>query len=95
MKILLGVLLVLVLCSCAGAPTMRASFNGNTYTSGPTSVDDARLRSPQFYMNDDGPPLERAGPAQSTPFHAVDGFCAASCQASWHSSEYCSRACGI
>lgn len=93
MRALLGVLSVVLLCSCAAAPTMRTSFNGNTYANGPTSIDDPRLRSPQFYMNDDGPPIERAGPPQQ--FRAIDGFCAANCQASRHSPDYCSRACGI
>jgi hypothetical protein len=93
-KTLLGVLSVLLLCSCAAMPNMRTSFNGNTYSSGPTSIDDPRLRSPQFYMNDDGQPVERAELPQPFQFHAIDGFCVASCQASHRSPEYCGRACG-
>jgi hypothetical protein len=51
MKALLSVVAALLLCSCAGAPTMngsvQSSFNGSTYTSGPTSADDPRFRNPQ------------------------------------------------
>lgn len=95
MKTIAGVLSVLLLCSCAAAPTLRTSFNGNAYSSGPTSIDDPRLRSPQFYMNDDGPPVERAGSASPAQFRTMDSFCVANCQASRHSPEYCGRVCGI
>ena len=95
MKTLLSVLSVLLLCSCAVAPSMRTSVNGNTFTTGPTSVDDPRLRSTQFYMNDDKSPVESAGAPQPFPFRAVDPICAANCQARRHSPEYCNNACGM
>jgi hypothetical protein len=94
MKALPGLLSVLLLCSCATAPMVTTSFNGNTYASGPTSVDDPRLRSAQFYMNDDGPPVAGPAPAQPYRFRGVDAFCAADCQANRHSPESCARACG-
>jgi hypothetical protein len=95
MKTLLNVAWVLLLCSCAAAPTVRTSFNGNSFTSGPTSADDPRLRSPQFYMNDDKPLAAPAAAPQSSQFRAIDNFCAANCQASHQSLEYCNRICGI
>ena len=94
MKALLGVLSVLLLCSCAAAPALHTSVNGNTYVSGPTSLDDARLRSPQFYMDDDKSPVQRVAP-QPFQLRAIDNFCAANCQASRHSAQYCSQACGF
>ena len=97
MKAMLGAVLVVLLCSCAGAPVMtgstQSSVNGTTFTSGPTSVDDPRLRSPQFYMNDDNSPVaQRVAP---TPFQfgSVDNFCAANCQAHHYSPSYCNQAC--
>jgi hypothetical protein len=96
MKALFSVVSVLLLCSCAGAPvmngSMQSSFNGTTYTSGPTSADDPRLRSPQFYMNDDKPPVQPAAPAPFQ-FGSVDNFCAASCQSHHYSASYCNQAC--
>jgi hypothetical protein len=97
MKALLTVVSVLLLCSCAGAPVMngsiQSSFNGTSYTSGPTSADDPRLRSPQFYMNDDKSPAVQ--PAAPAPFQfgSVDNFCAANCQAHHYSAAYCNQAC--
>jgi hypothetical protein len=71
----------------------QSSFNGTTYTSGPTSADDSRLRSPQFYMNDDKSPVVQ--PAAPAPFQfgSVDNFCAANCQAHHYSASYCNQAC--
>jgi hypothetical protein len=97
MKALLSVVSVLLLCSCAGAPvmtgSMQSSFNGNTYTSGPTSADDPRLRSPQFYMNDDkSPAMQPVAPAPSQ-FGTVDNFCAANCVARRSPATYCDQAC--
>ena len=95
MKSWFCVFLALLLCSCAAAPALQTSFNGNTYASGPTSINDPRLRSPQFYMDDDKSPVQQAGSPPPFQFRATDNFCAANCQASRHSPEYCSRACGI
>ena len=95
MKTLFSVMSVLLLCSCAAAPTLQTTLYGNTYRSGPTSIDDPRLRAPQFYMDDDKSPVEPAGAPQSFRFHAIDPFCASNCQTSRHSQEYCNRACGI
>ena len=97
MKALLILVSVTLLCSCAGAPVMsgsiQSSFNGTTYSPGPTSADDPRLRSAQFYMNDD----KSVSPPQAAPaplrFGSVDAFCAASCQAHRYSAAYCNEAC--
>lgn len=97
MKALLVVASVLLLCSCAGAPAMngsiQSSFNGTPYTSGPTNADDPRLRSAQFYMNDDKSPVVR--PAAPTPsqFSSVDTVCAANCLAHHYAATYCNEAC--
>jgi hypothetical protein len=93
MKALLSAISVLLLCSCAAVPTLQTSFNGTSYTSGPTSVNDPRLHSPQFYMDDDKSPMERAAAPQAFPFSGTDSFCTANCQARRNSLEYCSRAC--
>jgi hypothetical protein len=95
MKTFLSVLSLLLLCSCAAGPTLHTSVNGNSFASGPTSVDDPRLRGPQFYMDDDKSPVPQAGPTPPSQFRATDNFCASNCQASRHSPDYCSRACGI
>lgn len=97
MKTLLSAVSLLLLSSCAAAPALHTytSVNGNTFASGPTSFDDPRLRSPQFYMDDDKFPVERGGAPQPFRFHATDNFCATNCQASSHSPDYCSRACGV
>ena len=94
MKTLLAVVSVLLLCSCAGAPMLQTSVNGNSYTSPPTSINDPRMRSAEFYMNDDKSPVEYAAPP-STQLRPVDNFCAANCQASRHTLDYCSRACAF
>jgi hypothetical protein len=44
-------------CSCASAPAMQSSVNGYGFSSGPTSAGEARVRRPQFCMDD----------AESTP----------------------------
>lgn len=95
MKRFLSAISVLLLCSCAATPTLQTSFNGNTYASGPTSISDPRLRSPQFYLDDDKSPMQRATTPQAFQFHAIDNFCAANCQAGRNSAAYCNRACGI
>jgi hypothetical protein len=95
MKTLLSVLSLLLLCSCAAAPTLHTSVNGNTFASGPTSIDDPRLRSPQFYMDDDKSPVPQTGSPPQFQFRATDNFCAANCQASRNSAAYCNSACGI
>jgi len=95
MKTMLFAISVLLLCSCATAPSLQTSFNGHSFASGPTSLDDPRLRGPQYYMDDDRSPVLPGGVPQSSPFGAVDNLCAANCQASRRPAEYCSRACGI
>ena len=95
MKGLLSIIAMLLLCSCAGAPTVQSSINGNTYSPGPTSADDPRLRSPAFYMNDDKVPQQHSSAPGSSQFRAVDNFCAANCQTRGGSADYCSRACGF
>ena len=57
MKILLGVVSVLLLCACSSTPVLRTSINGYSYMPAPTSLDDPRLSSPQFYMDDDKSPV--------------------------------------
>ena len=94
MKALLSVASILFLCSCAGAPMLQTSFNGSTYVSPPTSINDPRMRSAEFYMNDDKSPVDYAAPP-STQFRPVDNFCAANCQASRHTLDYCGRACAF
>ncbi len=101
MKPALSVLSILMLCSCAGmAPvqgSLQSSVNGNRYVSGPTSADDPRLRSPQFYMNDDASPMDRSAPPapMALPFGAANGSCAANCQAHRFSAGYCAQVCGM
>ena len=43
-----------LLCACSATPVVHNSFNGYSYSSGPTSADDPRLRQPRFYMDDEG-----------------------------------------
>jgi hypothetical protein len=97
---LAAALSMLMLCACATAPQMhgsfQSSFNGNHFVSGPTSIDDPRLQSPQFYMNDDASPMDRSvTPATASPFGPNYGVCAANCQAHHLSAGYCAQACGI
>jgi hypothetical protein len=97
MKALLSIVAVLSLCSCAATPSMngsvQSSINGTSYTSGPSSADDPRLRSPQFYMNDDKSPAGRQAAPSPQAFGVVDNLCAASCQAHRNSADYCNQAC--
>jgi hypothetical protein len=93
MKTFLSVISVLLLCSCAAAPTLQTSVNGNAYVGGPTNINDPRLRAPQFYMDDDKSPMERAASPQAFSFYGTDNFCTANCQARRNALEYCSRAC--
>jgi len=57
MKSLPIVAWALFLGACSEAPVMRSSFdysssfNGYTYQSAPTSIDDPRMRQPSFYMD--------------------------------------------
>lgn len=45
------------LCACSSRPEMRSYVSGISYSSGPTSAHDERLRHPQFYENEaDGLP---------------------------------------
>jgi hypothetical protein len=66
MKTLLVAAFILGLSACASSPQMSSVVNGYKYTSGPTSADDPRLRSPAFYMDDDKLPYEYVGPGHSS-----------------------------
>lgn len=69
MKSLLAVATVLLLCSCSSAPQMHAEFAGmpSSYSLGPSSANDPRLRSPRFYMDEGGdlPAWARIAPASN------------------------------
>jgi hypothetical protein len=52
MKHALSLALAALLCACGSAPTMRTSFNGMGYASGPTSATDPRIGQPQFYRDE-------------------------------------------
>lgn len=52
MKKLLIVAYVLLMCGCSTAPTMSTSFNGQHFTSAPTSANDPRLGRPSFYRDE-------------------------------------------
>ena len=97
MKALSVLVPVLLLCSCAGAPVMsgsvQSSFNGTTYSPGPTSADDPRLRGAQFYMNDDKSAPEPQAASAPLRFGSIDAVCAASCQTHHYSAAYCNDAC--
>ena len=54
MKLLSILALASLLCACSATPTVHSSMNGYSYSSGPTSADDPRLRQPRFYMDDEG-----------------------------------------
>jgi hypothetical protein len=83
MKTMLCAISVLLLCSCATAPSsLQTSYNGHSFASGPTSPNDPRLLSPQYYMDDDRSPVLPESAPQSFQFRALDGFCNANCQAS-------------
>ena len=60
MKPLLFMLSVLLLAGCSSTPEMKSSFNGNSYMSAPTSINDPRLHSSLYYMDDDHSPAEQA-----------------------------------
>jgi len=94
MKMILGALSIVLLCSCAGAPVMQSSFNGSPYSPGPSSADDPRLRAPQYYMDDDKSPAQSLNRQQTNQFHAVDNFCNSSCQSRGGTAQYCNQACG-
>ncbi len=64
MKTLLIAAAILGLSACASSPQMSSVINGYKYTSGPSSADDPRLRSPASYMDDDKPPYEYVGPGR-------------------------------
>jgi hypothetical protein len=52
MKSLLALAIVLLLCSCASAPSVHTDSAGGAYSLGPTSASDPRLRSARFYMDE-------------------------------------------
>jgi hypothetical protein len=58
-KIFLVVISVLLLCACSTTPVFESSINGFSYTPAPTNLNDPRLSSPQFYMDDDKSPVAR------------------------------------
>ena len=95
MKSLLPAVFVLLLCSCASTPaTFQTSVNGNSFSPVPTSLDDPRWRSPEFYMNDDkSPVVQHAAPQPALQFGSVDGYCAANCQLRHLPASYCAQAC--
>lgn len=95
MKALLIAVVLLSLCACSSVPTMHTSVHGGSFTTGPTSIDDPRLRSPEYYMDDDNPMANSSGALQTFTFRGVDNFCMATCQSSRHSAEYCNRSCGF
>jgi hypothetical protein len=53
-----------LLCACSAAPVMHTSINGYTYSSGPTSANDPRMRDPHFYMDEssESPAWMKAAP---------------------------------
>lgn len=95
MNWLLTAISVWMLCSCAGVSggSIQSSINGTSYTSGPMSADDPRLRSPQFYMDDDKSPVRPSAPPTPFAFGSVDGACSANCQVHDYPTAYCARAC--
>jgi hypothetical protein len=89
MKLLLGVGMILALCSCGSAPQVHTSLNYNGQ-----SMQSMDLTDPHFYMDDD----ERASSAAGSPMlphYSVDPFCASSCQSRGHSADACNRSCGF
>jgi hypothetical protein len=62
--VLLGVGSVLLLGACSSAPVLSTSINGYRYAPAPTSLDDPRLSSPRFYMDDDKSPVTQHYPYQ-------------------------------
>jgi hypothetical protein len=40
------------------APVIRTSINGNSFATAPASINDPRLHSAPFYMDDDHSPAE-------------------------------------
>ena len=87
MKVVLSIAAALLLCSCGSAPQVHTSsrYNGQ-------SMPAMDMTDPHFYMDDDRPAPELAGPSQ---YHSVDGFCASNCQSRGGPAGYCNRACGF
>ena len=86
MKTLIGIAMIILLCSCESAPPvhMSSSVNGQ-------AMPAMDLTDPHFYMDDD-----RASPNFSAPpqYRTVDGMCLSTCQSRGGSTGYWNRACG-
>ena len=57
-KMLLGSIVALLLCACSSAP-MQSSFNGNSFTSAPTSIHDPHFADAKNYMEGGESPTEK------------------------------------
>ncbi len=65
MKTFLFLPALALLSSCASMPSGSATlmqFNGQSFQSGPTSIHDPRLGSPEFYSESDDMRLPSFGP---------------------------------
>ena len=51
MRYVLCAVSVVLLCSCATAPSMRTSFGGSPVAGDPASANDPRLRHREFYLD--------------------------------------------
>ena len=57
MKHVLAACSVLLLCSCAAAPSLEMSYGGaSPVAADPTSTNDPRLRHREFYLDGEGTP---------------------------------------
>lgn len=90
MKLLLGIGMILVLCSCASPGQVHTSFNYNGQSLHPMDLTD-----PHFYMDDDEHASGAGTGLPMVPHYTVDPFCASTCQSRGHSADSCNRACGF
>ena len=63
-KMLFSLVLASFLCACSSAPMqssfkMQSSFNGNSFTSAPTSIHDPHFADAKNYMEDGESPTEK------------------------------------
>lgn len=89
MKLLLGIGMIVVLCSCSSPGQVHTSFNYNGQP-----INSMDLTDSHYYMDDD----ERASGATGSPMfphYSVDPFCASTCQSKGHAADACNRACGF
>jgi hypothetical protein len=56
MKSLLFAIGVLLLSSCSTGPSLQMSYGDASMETGPTSVEDGRMRHRQFYLDHDDSP---------------------------------------